>query len=1317
MKPTSPSSQSAANDRRVRLISNGHYSVMLTNAGTGYSHWRDQAITRWREDPTCDDWGSFIVLRNLHTGALWAPTRQPFRAEHQARGSVLDGEQIAFRAEKDELTATLRVGVADGIDGEVRRIHLHNRSDSTREIQLTSYAELVLGSAAADASHPAFAKLFVQTGWDADRELLFATRRQRSADEADLWAGHKIVVSAALRDRDAPPCQFETDRARFLGRGRRLADAEALQPDNVLSNTVGTVLDPIFSLRTRVRVAPGASVCIDFWTVAAGSRESLYGAAAALTTPRADACFPRAVGIAERDQGRPFLKDGADIELWIRLLAPVLYADARWRAAPAALACGTGGAPVLWGHGISGDRPIVLLRIADTDGARAAETLLRAQRRWRRSWLGVDVVLVVTADGDVGAALAQHLQSLPDSLAVATSTGGDHDDDVAKADVFVLRQDQLDKAFLDGLTRVARVVLTHRGSDLIAGRDSGPADDAGVSTASRAPLPLAKTVKNADATAFAPWPGADQTPSEFNNGIGGFIDDGRAYRIDLRDDQCTPMPWINVVANPDFGFIASAEGGGYTWSGNSQQNPLTPWPNDPVTDAPGEIIYVRDEDSGELWSVTAAPIRVKGAHYTIIHGKGWSRFTHSAHEIGVDVLQYVPPSDRIKLSRLRLHNHSDRTRRLAVTGYVHWALAPNGNNAAPYVVTGRDETTGALFARNSWRAEFGERVAFIDMGGAQSSDCGDRGTFLGPYGCIEKPHALSRVSLSGRLGAGLDPCGALQTHVTLAPGQQLELLFVLGDAASRPDAHALIRKYRDADLDEVLAQVVAQWDKVLDTVHVKTPDRALDILLNDWLLYQALGCRVWARSAYFQSSGAYGFRDQLQDVMALCIARPDLARAHIVRAAGRQFPEGDVQHWWLPPAGQGIRTTMSDDRLWLPYVAAHYVATTGDASVLDQSIPFLQGDVLKDGQHEAFFKPGTSAETASVYEHGARAIDVSLKLGAHGLPLIGTGDWNDGMNSVGDEGRGESVWLVWLLIATIDAYAKFADARGEDSRAARWRKHAASLRKTVEVAGWDGKWYRRGYYDDGTPLGSAQSEECKIDSIAQSWSAMAGAIDQAHVAQAMQSVREHLLLTDDSLALLFTPPFDDGPTEPGYIKGYPPGVRENGGQYTHGAIWSVFAFSALGQGDRAGALFSMLNPITHANSPEKLARYKVEPYVACADVYSVAPHIGRGGWTWYTGSAAWLYRAGLEAILGFHLQGQTLQMTPCIPTRWSHFSLVYRHGSARYELEVQNPDHVESGIVSSTLDGQRVRADPDRIDLIDDGRTHRWILRMGRPMA
>jgi cyclic beta-1,2-glucan synthetase len=816
--------------------------------------------------------------------------------------------------------------------------------------------------------------------------------------------------------------------------------------------------------------------------------------------------------------------------------------------------------------------------------------------------------------------------------------------------------------------------------------------------------------------ASTPVPPAGEAPPalEFANGVGGFVDGGRSYRIQLAAGQNTPVPWINVIANPTFGFLVSAEGSGYTWSLNSQQNPLTPWPNDPVSDAPHEVLYLRDLDSGALWSATALPIRVADTTYTATHGKGWTRFSHAAHGIGLELTQCVAVDDPVKLSRLRLTNRSARPRRIELTAYVQWALGAIGSSSAPFVITTHD-ASGALFARNPWRASFAERVAFIDLGGQQQACTGDRAEFLGALGSLAQPAALhGGRPLSGRVGAGLDPCGALQTRIVLPPDTQIEVLFVLGDGADAAEARRLVARYRTTGFAAVLAAAEAQWQRVLDTVQVHTPDRTLDILLNDWLLYQVTSCRLWARTAGYQASGAYGFRDQLQDVMGLCVARPDLAREHLLRAAGRQFAEGDVQHWWLPPAGQGIRTRISDDRVWLAYVAAHYVEVTGDRDVLDAQLPFLTGPAIADGATDAFFQPGASEQQVSVYEHGALALDSALTRGAHGLPLIGSGDWNDGMNSVGDEGRGESAWLGWFLLATLGTWVPYATQRGDDARVQRWRAYADALREALAQA-WDGQWYRRGYYDDGTPLGSASSDECRIDTIAQSWSVIAGAPDPARSTQAMHSVDRLLVDHPQQIARLFTPPFDHAAENPGYIKGYPPGVRENGGQYTHGAIWSVFAWAGLGDGERAADTFAILNPLRHAASAEAVARYKVEPYVACADVYSVAPHVGRGGWTWYTGSAAWLYRAGLEALLGFHLHGDELRIDPCMPKAWRGFELVYRHRRTResvYTIEVSNPEGASRGIKAVHMDGQTLAPDA-AIALADDGAAHRLHVTLG----
>ncbi|HEX3487544.1 MAG TPA: protein ndvB, partial [Micropepsaceae bacterium] len=799
---------------------------------------------------------------------------------------------------------------------------------------------------------------------------------------------------------------------------------------------------------------------------------------------------------------------------------------------------------------------------------------------------------------------------------------------------------------------------------------------------------------------------------EFFNGLGGFTSDGREYVTILERGQSTPAPWINIISNETFGFQVSTSGGGFTWAMNSQQHRLTPWSNDPVRDPPGEVIFLRDEDSGELWSATALPIREERASYVARHGQGYSRFEVDAHGLAVELLQYVPLKDPVKISRLKITNHSARQRNISVTAYVEWVLGPQRAATAPFIVTEIDSETGAMFARNPMDIEHGTRVAFADLDGRQNSWTGDRAEFLGRNRTLQRPLALLRgTPLSSKTGAGLDPCSALQTTLRLKPNSTIEILFQLGEAANAAEAQALITKYRTTDLNAVLNDVTEFWDKTLSTIQVKTPDRALDIIFNRWALYQTLACRVWARSAFYQSSGAYGYRDQLQDSTALAMVTPHVSRGHLLRAAGRQFIEGDVQHWWLPETGRGVRTRVSDDCVWLAYATAHYIQITGDTGVLDEEVPFIEGPPLREGEHDSFFQPSVSQKRASLFEHCALALDVGLTRGEHGLPLMGTGDWNDGMNRVGEGGKGESVWLGWILYRTLTEFSQFAQPR-DPARVTRWRDYCEKLKSALEEA-WDGAWYRRAYFDDGTPLGSVMNAECRIDSIAQSWSVISGAGEPARASRAMAAVEKYLVRRDEGLVLLFTPPFDQAMPDPGYIKGYPPGIRENGGQYTHAALWSALAFSMLGDGDKTHELLNLLNPIQHAGSSAAIHRYKVEPYVICADVYGAPPHVGRGGWTWYTGSSGWMYRVMLEGLMGVKKEGESLVIDPCIPRGWPGFDLRYRYGRTTYEISVQNRNGAGRGVTRITVDGVGVDAAAMRIALHDDGAQHRVSVVLG----
>jgi len=1278
---------------RTHLLSNGRYVVMITAAGAGYSLCGPVAVTRWREDRTRDAWGSFVFLRDARSGDVWSAGYQPAGVEPDTYQATFLEDRAEFRRRDGTIMSSLEVLVSPEDDAEIRRVSLINLGTEPREIDVTSYAELVLAPPRADAAHPVFSNLFVQTEAVAELDTLLASRAARSPEDDPVWAAHVMVVQGT----SVGGSQYETDRSRFLGRGRGMRTPMSMIEGRPLSNSAGAVLDPIFSLRRRVRLAPGGSARVVFATMLATSRSAVLLMSDKYRDP---ATFERIATLAWTQAQVQLHHLGIDTDeahLFQQLANRILYTDMRMRGPAPVVARNRLGPAGLWKHRISGDLPIVLVRIDEMEDRGIVRQLLRAHEYWRMKGLAVDLVIVNEKP-------SSYLQDLQNALEGLVRTGRPTLSATREGSVFVLRGDLLSGEERDCLTAAARVILLSRQGTLAeqVARAEPPA------TERRRERRLAPVRQD------APDPLPPRPPWEFDNGLGGFVDDGREYMIALGEGQWTPAPWINVIANERLGFLVSESGAGFTWAENSRENQLTPWSNDPVSDTPGETLYIRDDESGRLWGPTVLPIREEAWPYHCRHGQGYSRFTHRAHGIELDLIQYVPLEDPVKISRLRVTNRSSRPRRLTVTAYAEWVLGASRATTAPFVVTSLCPRTGALLARNAWTIDFPGRVAFFDLAGRQTAWSGDRTEVLGRNGTPDHPDALERGQpLSGHVGPGLDPCGALQVSLSLEAGAETEVVVFLGQGRSEEEAQTLVERYRAMDLEAVLEAVKTRWDDLLAAVQVKTPDRSLDLMLNRWLLYQALACRVWARAGFYQAGGAYGFRDQLQDVMALTVAARDIARGHLLRAAARQFREGDVQHWWHPPSGRGVRTRISDDLLWLPYVAAHYIAVTGDGGVLDAEAPFLEGVVLNDDQLESYFEPTVSKEVASLFEHSARAIDRSLGVGPHGLPLMGTGDWNDGMNRVGPKGKGESVWLGWFLFATLEQWVPLAEARGEHARAERWRAHAAALRAALDSQAWDGDWYRRAYFDDGTPLGSAENPECRIDSIAQSWAVLSGAADRTRAARAMSAVEEYLVHREQALVLLFTPPFVRPRRDPGYIRAYPPGIRENGGQYTHGAIWAIMAFAALGEGDRVGELFSILNPVNHASTRAGLYRYRVEPYVIAADVYAESPHIGRGGWTWYTGSAGWMYRAGIEWMLGFRLRGAALFIDPCIPRIWGGFSVHFRYHASRYEITVENPKGVTRGVERVEVDGARVELGPQGLPLLDDGAPHRVRIWMG----
>ncbi|HTR07343.1 MAG TPA: glucoamylase family protein [Paraburkholderia sp.] len=1297
----------------THLLSNGRYTVMLTAAGSGYSRWGDLAITRWREDATRDDWGSYLYLRDVESGVFWSAAWQPTGVVPDSYAATFTEDRAAFVRRDAALTTSLDVIVSAEDDAEVRRVSVSNAGSRACIIEFTSYAEIVLATPAADQAHPAFSKLFVQTEYEAELGVILATRRRRSPDEPEVWAAHLSVVEAD----QAGAVEVETDRLRFIGRGGHVRSPRALSSERVLSGTAGVVLDPVFAMRRRMRVAPGATASVAFWTIVAHSRARLLDL---VDKHREGASFSRAAMLSWTQAQVQLRHTGVSADeaaLFQRMAGYLLYGDPAMRANSAALmrgaaevaAAGGVGAAPLWAHGVSGDLPILLVRIDDIEHMALVRQLVHAHEYWQMKRLEVDLVIV----NERASSYVQDLQAALETL-VRSGQSRPQPGSPAPGKIFLLRADLMANDARALFPIAARAVLAARNgrlSEQLRRLAGGPP-----AKPQRARMP-------APEGDGAPGMGRVAAGSglECFNGLGGFADNGREYVVVLGPGQYTPMPWVNVIANPACGFMVSAEGGGYTWASNSRERQLTPWSNDPVGDAAGEAFYVRDEATGALWGPQAQPVRDHGAGaapYVARHGQGYSRFTHIADEVALELLQFVPLSDSLKISRLTLRNLSDRSRQLSVTAYVEWVLGAQRAVTAPHIVSEIDAQTGAIFVRNGYGEAYRGRVAFADLGGRQSGWTTDRREFIGRNGTLSDPAALAggddERPLSGKTGAGLDPCAALQTRVELPPGGVTTIVFLLGDAATATEARRLVAHYREADLEGVLAAATGFWDDMLGSVQVATPDRALDLMLNRWLLYQTLACRIWTRAGFYQAGGAFGFRDQLQDGMALALPCPALTREHLLRAAARQFPEGDVQHWWLPEGGGGVRTRISDDRTWLAYTVAHYIEVSGEHGILDVMVPFLEGRPLAADEHEAWFVPDIAQASATLFEHCARALEQTLGLfGTRGLPLMGTGDWNDGMNRVGEAGRGESIWLGWFLYATLVAFAPIARARHEDARADCWVERAEALRKALESAGWDGAWFRRAYYDDGTPLGAAVNDECAIDAIAQSWSVLSGAASAEHGALAMAALNDRLIRREDGLALLFTPPFDRTPLDPGYIKGYPPGIRENGGQYTHAAMWSVLAFAQLGDGDRAADLLAMLNPVNRSRTRSGVNRYKVEPYVAAADVHSVAPHVGRGGWTWYTGSAGWMYRAGIEGLLGLRKRGGELGIEPCVPRAWPGFTAVLRHGTSYYEIAVNNPHQVCRGVGSMSVDGRMCEPGVVAFPLVDDGARHNVIVTLG----
>lgn len=1266
----------------VQLLSNGNYHVMITNTGSGYSRWHNLALTRWREDALMDGYGIFCYIKDVNAGNYWSNTIQPTLKNPDKYEVLFSPGHVQFERQDNDLITKTEIVVSPEDDTELRKVRITNRSSQTKTIELTTYAEVVLASQASDEAHQAFSNLFVQSEILEEQKAILCTRRPRSSNEQPPWMFHLMDVYGGIVFEGV---SYETDRRKFIGRGQSLAEPAAMS-ENELSGSKGAVLDPIMSIRYRFTIKAGHTAVIDIVHGVSDTRENCLS----LMHKYRDHHIKKRPFEIFMTHSQAILRQidasEADVQLYDRLAGAVLFANSNLRASLAVRKSNFRGQSGLWSHSISGDFPIVLLHIIEGDNIEIVRQLMQAHSYWRLKGLVVDLVIWNENKGAYRQELQQEIMGMIAHEQNNNNAGG------KQGGVFLKLTDQLSQEDRILFESIARVIIYDNEGTLME------------QVAKTDPDMILPPALELHGESWGDESSDLSLPHDlhFNNELGGFAADGKSYKILTTTDSVTPAPWVNILANPQFGTVVSESGSAYTWSENAHEYRLTPWNNDATLDAGAEAFYIRDEQSGDFWSPSPFPVKSK-RNYITTHGFGYSTFEHVEHQITSLMTVFVHESKPIKFVAVKLRNTAAKSRKFSVFGYAEITLGDVRSKTNTHVVAEKDAVSGTLLFRNRYNSVFSDRVCYFTASNPIYGYTTDRTEFVGRNTTLANPAALLRKKLSNRVDTGKDACAALQILIDIPPGEEVEVLFQMGSSNDLQEIINQVHYFKPLNaMHEALSAVKQYWKNLVEIQQVQTPDNALNILSNGWLVYQTLASRMNARSGFYQSGGAFGFRDQLQDVLALLHAAPQLARAQICMSASRQFEEGDVQHWWHPPLGAGVRTKCSDDLLWLPFAVINYIDVTGDKDVLNEQIGYLRGSQLNAEQDSIYEVPQLSDLNETLYRHCVRSIQKSLIFGKHGLPLIGTGDWNDGMDKVGEHGIGESVWLAFFLFDILNGFELVAKEFGDDEFAAICRNNALALQNNINENAWDGNWYKRAWFDDGHALGSKENEECRIDSISQSWSVLSGAATESRGLEAMASLDKYLVDRDIRIIKLLDPAFDSGNLNPGYIKGYVPGIRENGGQYSHAAIWSLMAFAKLGNHAKVYELFSLIQPVSHSSTKAAAAVYKVEPYVMAADVYANESHLGMGGWTWYTGSAGWLYQFIISGMIGLSKEGNALRFKPCFPLEWPYVNVSYRFGTSVYQITIKQVP----GIAYSYWQEGKVRTEGNVVPLVDDGAEH-----------
>jgi cyclic beta-1,2-glucan synthetase len=1265
------------------LLGDSNYNILLNSGGGGYSKFKNVMVYRWREDLIRNSWGKFFYIKDLNTSEYTSSTYEPCKE----KGDKYEANFYLYKAEFTKLWKQLEISTTVQVipedNCEVRTVAIKNNSNHERVIEVISYSEIVLQGYSGDIAHPAFGNLFITTEYVDDLRGILAKRRPRSDKDREIY-----TIESTLCEDDFQ-IEYDTARLSFIGRNNSKENPVSLEENKPLENNVGNVLDPIIAIKRKVKIPQGENKVIQYITITGFSKEDVINKSRNYqeSTILEESILKSVLNLEDNLTNKGIKPTQAII--YEKFASSILFNNYSYTKRIDRLMNLSRSQRNLWTYGISGDLPIVVLTINKEKESDILRQLIDCHRYLEEKGLKFDIVVI----NEEEISYEKPLNNALKRIILNSSLNGREN---IFGGIFIISNENISKQDLNLLHSIAAIIIEGAEGVLWKQIDSAMENENYTYNSRKYIWQIVNPKEDDFNYENSSIPKVDSSQLYFFNGYGGFNKEGE-YTIILKDRKSTPAPWINVIANSNrFGFNISESGSSYTWYKNSREFKITPWNNDFIEDTLSEVLYIEEGD--KLWSITPEPLRGKG-EYVITHGFGYSKFTHYNNGIKGEIIVFPAKEKSAKIIKVNLKNLNNKNRNIGITYIARLCLGDLRENNYKKVYTVIDEDKKYIYGRNAYSSDFSSSYAYLRIsGGIDESFSGDERDFIVSKEEMENLSNKDRVKLSGSCGSGLEPVLSEKVHLNIEANEEKSLVIILGAEDSIEEIENTLEEFSHMDnVEKELEKVKGYWRNLLTKINVKTKDKALDFMINGWLPYETISCRLFSRTAFYQCGGAYGFRDQLQDSIPMIYIQPEITRDQILYSATRQFEEGDVQHWWHPVVNSGIRTRFSDDLLWLPYVTCIYVKATGDYKILDEEVGYLRDEPLREGEDERYNVSSKSDLEESLYNHCLRAIDRSLKFGPHNIPLMGSGDWNDGMSTVGNKGKGESIWLGWFLYAILKDFKDICTHKNDEHNYEKYIKTMDFIKENLEIYGWDGNWYKRAYFDDGTPLGSHENQECKIDALSQCWSVISEAGDNERANIAMSSLEKYLVKPEEKIILLLSPPFNNSDLKPGYIKGYVPGVRENGGQYTHGVTWVALALAKLGRGEEAYSIYSMLNPINHSLTTEKANVFKTEPYVMAADVYSIEPHKGRGGWSWYTGSSGWMYTIALEHILGFRLiEGKGFKIKPCLPKSFKEYTIEYKYKNAIYHIEV-----IKSGNSTITLDGDGIEG--DIIPILPDG--------------